>query len=111
MVAEAKAAQQAIASAMPRLRAELDRMDLKRVRLTQREPGKGEDWQGYFEVTGDGALEIVIGASMDPMKTLHHEAIHALRTMNLFTPEEWRALGLAAEKTWGNPPILSGVHP
>lgn len=111
MLAEARASTQAIAGIMPRLRAELDRLDLKRVRLVQREPGKGEDWQGYFHVTGDGTLEIVIGASMDPMKTLHHEVIHALRAMDLFTPEEWRALGLAAEKTWLKKHDIEGRYP
>jgi hypothetical protein len=83
---------------MPALRAELDRLDLKRVRLTAHEGQPG--WQGAFHVTGDGEMEIIIGASLDPAKTLYHEVIHALRAMNLFTPAEWRALSIAAERTW-----------
>ena len=98
MVREAATSTEEIIRLMPRLRAELDRLDLKRVRLVA--DSDARDWQGMFHVTGDGALEIVIGASMDPMGTLHHEVIHALRTMNLFTPEEWRALELAAERGW-----------
>ncbi|HRK69792.1 MAG TPA: hypothetical protein PKY73_19770, partial [Hyphomonas sp.] len=82
---------------MPKLRAELDRLDLKRVKLAM---DSGSDWQGMFQVTGDGAMEITIAASLDPMKTLHHEVIHALRSLDLFTLSEWRALELAAERGW-----------
>ena len=98
MIAEANAAAPEILRLMPRLRAELDRLDLKRVKLyfDPLEP----DWQGFFQVSADGDFEVVIGASLDPMKTLHHEVIHILRTMNLFTPEEWRALEIAAGKGW-----------
>ena len=98
LVRDAAAATSEIRRLMPALRAELDRLDLKRVKLSQREGDVG--WQGAFTVTGDGEMEIVIGASLDPMKTLHHEVIHALRAMNLFTPEEWRALTIAAERGW-----------
>jgi hypothetical protein len=91
------AADEEIARLMPELRAELDRLDLKRVRLAQ---DTGATWQGAFHVTGDGAMEIVIAASLDPMATLHHEVIHALRAMNLFTPAEWKALDLAARRSW-----------
>lgn len=97
MVREARAATEEIARIMPKLRAELDRLDLGRVRLSHE---NGADWQGMFQVTGDGAMEIVIGASLDPQKTLYHEVIHALRTMNLFTPNEWLALRRAALKGW-----------
>ena len=99
MVRAAVASTEEIRRLMPALRAELDRLDLKRVRLTQFE-GKTNGWQGMFQVTGDGEMEIIIGASLDPMKTLHHEVIHAMRAMNLFTPEEWKALKLAAHRSW-----------
>lgn len=98
MVREAAATTEEITRLMPALRAELDRLDLKRVKLSARDDGTG--WQGAFVVTGDGEMEIVIGASLDPVKTLHHEVIHALRAMNLFTPAEWTALSLAAERKW-----------
>lgn len=98
LVREAAAATEEITRLMPALRAELDRLDLKRVKLRQ---GDGKaDWQGAITITGDGEIEIVIGASLDPLKTLHHEVIHALRAMNLFTAEEWKALTLAAERKW-----------
>ena len=99
MVREAAAATEEIRRLFPALRAELDRLNLKRVKLTQAE-GKTNGWQGMFKVTGDGEMEIIIGASLNPMKTLHHEVIHALRAMNLFTPEEWKALKLAAHRSW-----------
>lgn len=81
--------------AMPALRAELDRLDLKRVRL---ERAMGVDWQGAFEAGDD--MRIIIGASLDPMATLRHEVIHALRAMDLFTPAEWKALTLKAAQDW-----------
>jgi hypothetical protein len=90
---------------MPRLRAELDRLDLKRVHLFEVDParypmGGQDDWQGLVQHGENGDLEIIIGASLDPMKTIHHEVIHILRGMNLFTPEEWRALELSAARKW-----------
>ncbi|MCA0422062.1 MAG: hypothetical protein LCH61_01850, partial [Proteobacteria bacterium] len=97
IVKDADAATDRIAAMMPKLRAELDRLDLKRVKLAM---DSGSDWQGMFQVTGDGAMEITIAASLDPMKTLHHEVIHALRSLDLFTLSEWRALELAAERGW-----------
>lgn len=98
MARESRSSAAEISRLAPRLRAELDRLDLKRVKLSV---AAGEDgYQGMFQVTGDGAMEITIAASLDPMKTLHHEVIHALRTMNLFTPAEWRALEIMAAKEW-----------
>ena len=98
LVREAAATTEEVTRLMPALRAELDRLDLKRVKLSRVEDGNG--WQGAFVVTGDGEMEIVIGASLNPIKTLHHEVIHALRAMNLFTGAEWQALTLAAERKW-----------
>lgn len=98
MLRESEASTSEILRLMPRLRAELDRLDLKRVKLYF-DPLE-TDWQGFFQVSGDGDFEVVIGASLDPMKTLHHEVIHIMRTMNLFTPEEWKALEIAAGKGW-----------
>lgn len=83
---------------MPQLRAELDRLDLKRVRLWLDDTGAS--WQGMFLNSGAGGMDVIIGASMDPMKTLHHEVIHILRAMNLFTEAEWRALEIKAERDW-----------
>ncbi|WP_395542714.1 hypothetical protein [Neotabrizicola sp. sgz301269] len=83
----------AVTRIIPGLRAELDRLGLRRVRL---DVETGVDWQGAFAMGRDGALEIVIGAALDPMATLHHEVIHAMRHMGLFSAAEWRALELAA---------------
>lgn len=58
MVREAAASTEEIIRLMPRLRAELDRLDLKRVRLVAGSDAR--HWQGMFRATGDGALEIVI---------------------------------------------------
>ena len=35
-------------------------------------------------------------------RTLHHEIIHALRSMNLFTADEWRILSEASQRDWVN---------
>lgn len=94
---------EAIAAMMPRLRAELDRLDLKRVRLFHDETNMldlPEGTQGMFLRNPHGGMAIVVAASLDPMKTIHHEVIHALRSMNLFTPEEWRALEIKAARSW-----------
>lgn len=107
MMREASAATSEVMRLLPRLRAELDRLDLKRVRLGIE---TGVDWQGAFAITGDGAMEIVIGASLDPMKTLHHEVIHALRMMDLFTPAEWKVLVLAGE-TWMEKHDIAARYP
>lgn len=85
-----------IARAMPRLRAELDRLNLKRVTLELDAPGMGR--QGAMVARAPGEIDILIGQSIDPDATLYHEAIHAMRAMNLFTPEEWTALETAAAK-------------
>lgn len=88
---------EAIAPAMPVLRAELDRLNLKRVKLNQDTSGQR---LGAFRADTDGALEILIGPSLDPDATLYHESIHAMRTLNLFTPAEWRALEIKSARTW-----------
>lgn len=80
---------------LPTLRAELDRLDLKRVDL---KIDPTAEYQGMIWETPQGALQIVIGNSLDPQATVYHEVIHALRTMNLFTDQEWAALEHAAVK-------------
>ncbi|GAB1364725.1 hypothetical protein MASR1M32_39610 [Rhodobacter sp.] len=108
MIMGAATAAAEIKRLMPALRAELDRLDLKRVKLSM---DRRAWWQGKFEVTGAGAMEITIGASLDPLKTLHHEVIHALRALNLFTPEEWRALEIAALKSWMEKHDIANRYP
>ncbi len=76
---------------MPKLRAELDRLNLRRVGLEAFV--LGSDVQGRFMPSH---LAILIGRALNPRATLYHEAIHAMRALNLFTAEEWRALEHAA---------------
>lgn len=88
---------------MPNLRAEMDRLDLKRVRLFHDEKNMldlPEGTQGMFLRNPHGGMAIVIAQSLDPANTMYHEVIHAFRSMNLFTPEEWRALEIKAARTW-----------
>lgn len=80
---------------LPRLRLELDRLGLKQTRLAI---DNSIAVQGRFEVTADDGMGILIGASLDPQRTLRHEAMHALREMGLFEPAEWTALMREAER-------------
>src|SRR5690606_32092952 len=46
-------------------------------------------------------------AALDPVGTLRHEAVHALRSLGLFTPREWKALTNAAKsKGWMDAPEI-----
>jgi|GEM_PF-3773253 len=82
------------------LRAELDRIGLKDVAL------KLEDHIGRYidgELrSADGAyLRSAITVALDgknTFRTLHHEALHALRDLGLFTDGEWSILSRAADK-------------
>ncbi|KHQ51095.1 LPD38 domain-containing protein [Mameliella alba] len=94
------------ASAMlPKLRAKLDAMNLKRVTLNVEAGATGR--QGVTYARGPGQIDILISQALDPEATLYHESIHAMVMMNLFTPREWTALSRAAtvkapggEKNW-----------
>ena len=77
------------------LRADLDKMGLKEVDLGFAAPDS--TYQGALRIDRKGGMTMLIGASMDKMNTLRHEAIHALRAMNLFTDKEWATLSQAAE--------------
>ena len=77
------------------LRAEMDKMGLKEVDLALASPDS--TYQGALRIDRKGGMTMLIGASMDKMNTLRHEAIHALRAMNLFTQKEWATLSQAAE--------------
>ena len=43
-------------------------------------------------------LVTISRAALDPVGTLRHEAIHALRAVDLFSPREWKALSNAASR-------------
>ncbi len=44
-------------------------------------------------------IEVAL-TTANPERIFRHEAIHALRDMGLFTPQEWRMLDAQARKTW-----------
>jgi len=44
-------------------------------------------------------IQIALSAE-NPITTLRHEAIHALKELGFFTPQQWKALERQAEKEW-----------
>jgi len=108
------------------LRAELDALGLKDLNLELIRPKKTKD--GYelgqmstktmrdpADLTKIIALSRVMRIAIDLAQTtgsirakskeqiktiLHHEVIHAMRSMNLFTADEWRILSEASERDW-----------
>ena len=89
---------------LPELRSELDRLHLKRVSLEADTGIDGARRGGAFTVNRMGEMKILLSqGARGPdgyFHSLHHEAIHALRAMNLFTPAEWAALEAEAVRTW-----------
>ena len=79
------------------IRTELDRLMLKKVRLSI-DPDLAA--QGQFKADDLGNMQILIGATENPIATARHEAIHALRNMGLFTDGEWAALERMADRRW-----------
>ena len=86
----------------PRMRAELDRIGLKDVGLRLAETlalsidGKELPANGvYFQKLIQLALD-----QDEPTTTLHHEVMHALRDLGLFTKTEWAMLERKARKEW-----------
>ena len=66
--------------------------------LLQRAEGETEAAAGMFS-----PLEKLIRVALDSgnkLKTLHHEAIHAMRSMGLFKDSEWAALSKRAKDEW-----------
>ncbi len=88
----------AVSAMLPKLRAKLDAMNLKRVTLNVEAGATGR--QGMTYARGPGQIDILISQALDPEATLYHESIHAMRAMNLFTPQEWDVLRRGAEKRW-----------
>lgn len=86
----------------PLLRAELDRLGLKDValrlpdRITAMLQGKETSIAGFY-------FQKAITVALDyPKKfdTLHHEVVHALRDLGLFSDGEWGILARASERKW-----------
>lgn len=82
---------------LPVLREGLDRMGLHNVRV---KIDKSNRWQGAFVGRRYGPMDIIIAHSFDEQATLHHEAIHAMRWLDLFEDEEWSVLSKAAQDHW-----------
>jgi hypothetical protein len=49
----------------------------------------------------DKLIRIALQAT-EPIKTMRHEALHALKELGFFTPQQWEALTREANKTWVN---------
>jgi hypothetical protein len=49
----------------------------------------------------DKLIRIALQA-IKPIQTMRHEALHALKELGFFTPQQWEALKRQAEKTWVN---------
>jgi len=77
----------------PTLRALLDRFGLKDVALKIEKDMKadGEYSKAVIKVALDSA---------NPVRTLRHESIHALKELGFFTPQQWKALENAAKTKW-----------
>lgn len=78
------------------LRAELDRLGLKRVRLETPAQIAGGKAEGMF---WRRAIWVALDSN-NTTKTLHHEIIHALNGLGLIEPAEWRALEQMAREKW-----------
>ena len=85
-----------------RLKKSLDKLGLQSVSLKVNKnlqamiDGKPTNISGkYFN-----KLIYVALHSSDPLRTLHHEAIHALKDLGMFSDAEWAVLERAAEDKW-----------
>ena len=85
-------------AALPRLRSELDRLNLKRVGLKLDDLRKKR--QGALVFDDFGLMDVLIGQSVNPDKTLYHESIHAMRRLDLFTDNEWGEMHKQAVADW-----------
>jgi N12 class adenine-specific DNA methylase len=99
------------------LRTELDRIGLTDVALNLPDYIARGDGEGGVQYSagrqrfwGDATVLIEIALTeaggmevdVDPNSTLHHEAVHAMKRLNLFSPAEWKVLAARSESTWVN---------
>ena len=80
----------------------LDRMGLQSVGLKFEEQilrtleGKTDEISGaYFE----NLIRVSLSSS-DPIRTLNHEALHAMKDLGMFSPKEWATLESMAKSKW-----------
>jgi hypothetical protein len=82
-----------------KLRPMMERLGLGDMRLNILRAIKTKDGQsadGYY-------LQRVIAIAMDaenPIRTLRHEGIHALKELGAFTPQQWKVLEQKAKAEW-----------
>ena len=82
-----------------KLRPLMDRLGLGDLRLNILKAIKtasGESADGYY---AQRMIAIALDAE-NPMRTLRHEGIHALKELGAFTPEQWRVLENKAKSEW-----------
>ena len=82
-----------------KLRPLLDRLGLKDLRLnmvTSITTPSGDQADGEYSK----ALIKISLLAEDPMRTLNHEAIHALKELGAFTKDQWRVLSNKAKSEW-----------
>jgi hypothetical protein len=80
----------------------MDRMGLQSVglqfeeRLIRTLEGKTDEISGaYF----DNLIRVSLSSS-DPIRTLNHEALHAMKDLGMFSPKEWATLESMAKSKW-----------
>jgi hypothetical protein len=56
------------------------------------------DAEGSFKGT-DKLIQVAFNAT-NPIKTMRHEALHALKELGFFTPQQWKALEKQAKDKW-----------
>lgn len=78
------------------LRPMLNRFGLEKVGISVVESIRNGTADGFY------AKQLVRIAldSQDPVGTMRHEVIHALKEMDAFTPEQWKVLEARAKKEW-----------
>ena len=83
-------------------RTALDRMGLKDVGLKLEDQivrtleGKNDEVSGdYFK----NLIRVSLSSS-DPIRTLNHEALHAMKDLGMFSPKEWAMLESKAKSEW-----------
>lgn len=86
-----------LADLLPYLQERLKKLMIRGVHLSF---DPEAEFQGATDIDANGEISILIGASLDGMNTLNHEAIHVLRSRRLFSDREWQTLTREAEATW-----------
>lgn len=80
----------------------LDKMGLKDVGLKFEEQiirtldGKSDEISGAYM---DNLIRVSLSSS-DPIRTLNHEALHAMKDLGMFSPKEWTTLEGMAKSKW-----------